>query len=310
MEPETTAIVVNWNTADLLDACLASIAAHGGSSVEAIVVDNGSTDGSAELVRERWPSVELIANDDNEGYTRANNQALARATGTYLLLINADAMLQPGCLPAMIARLEDHPDAGVVGPRLVYGDGSFQRWTAGAAPSLGAAVRYFWLLDRLRPSPLPPRSVYLPIDTDEAFTPDWVSSACMLVRRSALEEVGGGLDERYFCYMDDVDLCERLRGAGWTVWYDPSAVATHLMGQATKRQTGAASPAALRNFNDYFARRHGTSAATALRAVEVLGFLLRAGLCAVAAALGRSGRREQGRSHLRNARVSLQRGPA
>lgn len=309
MSMDVCAIVVNWDTADLLDACLTSLQAHGADHLAGvIVVDNGSEDGSADLVRRAWPDVELIANDDNLGYTRANNQAIVRSRHEHLLLINADAMLQPGCLPVLRARMDADPRAAVVGPRLVYADGSWQRWTAGKAPSLRSAMSYFLLLDRLER--FAGDSVYLARDVTAPFRPDWVSSACMLVRRDALDGVGL-LDERYFCYMDDVDLCQRVRDAGWTVWYEPDAVATHLMGQATVRRTGAASPAALRNFNDYFTRRHGTAAGATLRAVEVAGFTARAAAYTVASAFRSDpASRSQARAHLRNARVSLRRGPA
>lgn len=305
------AIVVNWNTADLLDDCLHSLRDHGPADMQVIVVDNGSTDGSAAMVAERWPDVTLIANDDNLGYTRANNQAIARAEGDHLLLINADAMLRPMCLDHMLARMSADPDAAVVGPRLCYADGSFQRWTAGRDPSLGAAIRYFLFLERLGSRNSPGRGLYLSNDVRRPFRPDWVSSACMLVRRSALDAVGGGMDETYFCYMDDVELCARLRGAGWHVWYEPTAEAVHLMGQATRRQTGQASPAALRNFNDYMGRRVGPVRAALIRGLEVLGFGLRAAIYGLSATLrSDDGHRAQAAAHVRNLRVSLQRGPA
>lgn len=305
------AIIVNWNTVDLLDACLRSLRDHGAADMQVIVVDNGSTDGSATMVAEQWPDVTLIANDDNLGYTRANNQAIAVAEGEYLLLINADAMLQPKCLDLMLARMASDPVAAVVGPRLSYADGSFQRWTAGRDPSLGAALRYFLFLERLGPRSGPGRGLYLSNDVRHAFRPDWVSSACMLVRRSALDAVGGGMDETYFCYMDDVELCARLRGAGWHVWYEPDAEAVHLMGQATRRQTGQASPAALRNFNDYVEHRIGPVRAGLIRSLEVIGFGVRAAIYGLSATIrSDDGHRAQAAAHVRNLRVSIQRGPA
>src|SRR3954470_9663440 len=134
MEPRTTgaehssvidvsAIVINWNTRDLLAQTLTSLQAYGRShSLEVIVVDNGSVDDSVEMVRRDWPSVRLLENEENVGFTRANNQAIRVSSGKYLLLINSDALLTPGCLDEMIAQMEREPRVGAVGPRLVYGD--------------------------------------------------------------------------------------------------------------------------------------------------------------------------------------------
>jgi len=128
------------------------------------------------------------------------------------------------------------------------------------------------------------------------------------VRRQALDAVGL-LDERYRCYMDDVDICARLRGAGWRIWYEPTAEVVHLMGASTRRQTGGPSPAAIVNFNHYFGRQHGPAAATAARAIEMLGFGARAALYGLHA-FGPDGaaNRRRAADHARNARVTLRRG--
>jgi N-acetylglucosaminyl-diphospho-decaprenol L-rhamnosyltransferase len=250
--------------------------------------------------------VQLLVNEQNEGYQRANNRGIEAATGEYLLLINADALLRPGSVETMIARMRSDDRAAVIGPRLVYGDGSFQRWTAGAAPGVAAIAAFYLYAERVSPAAAR-RSLFLAHDVDLPFRPDWVSSACMLVRRAALEEIGL-LDERYFCYMDDVDLCQRLRDAGWHVWYEPSAEVVHLMGQASKRNTGAASPAAIRNFNDYVHRRSGAGAALAARTFEVLGFGTRALAYFARGTVSGNGGRAAARAHARNVLVSLQRG--
>ncbi len=306
MTLKVTAVVVNWNTVDLLDRCLTSLAQYGfGDAMDVVVVDNGSADGSADLVRNQWPNVHLIANKENRGYIQANNQGMNAARGEHLLLINSDAFLTPGALDKMVGLLDDHADAAVVGPRLVYGDGSWQRWTAGSEPALSSAMSFFLFADRLSGSAAR-RSLYLARDVKEPFRPDWVSSACMLVRREALKQVGP-MDERYFCYMDDVDLCRRLRAAGWTVWYLPSAEAIHLMGQSTRRHTGAASPSALRNLNDYVTRINGPAVGASVRVTELIGFAIRAALYFV---LPSSGSRERAQAHVRNMRNSLKSGPA
>ena len=302
--PTVSAIVVNWNSGDLLARCLAALRDHAGPDVEVIVVDNASTDGSSDVIAASWPDVQLTVNAENVGYQRANNQGMRAASGDFLLLINADAFLTSGCLDALRARMQADPAAAAVGPRLVYGDGTWQRWTAGREPTLGAAIAYFWFLERLPGGGQ--RGLYLGSDLRRAFQCDWVSSACMLVRRAALDEIGL-MDESYFAYMDDVDLCRRAREAGWHIWYEPAAEVVHLMGRSAPRHAGRTSPAALRAFNAYFERSHGVRAAAALRAVEVSGFVARAALYAAAGLAGRrTAHRAAARAHLRNARLSLE----
>ena len=308
--PTVSAIVVTWNMADLLARCLGTLKDHGpsGNAMEIIVVDNGSTDGTGEMLRREWPDVRLIANTDNLGFTKANNQGIEIARGRYLLLINADAFLTPRCLEPMVDRMAHDDRAAVIGPRLVYGDGTWQRWTAGRAPSLRAALNHFLFLERLGRGAPALAGLYLGVDVREARRVDWVSSACMLVRADAVHAVGG-MDERFFVYMDDVDLCQRLRDAGWHIWYEPAAEAIHLMGQGSRRQQGGASPAALRSLNQYFALRRGRGATAALHVIEVLGFGVRAATYATVAVLRREASlRDKARTHWTFFRLMFQRG--
>jgi GT2 family glycosyltransferase len=302
--PRVSIIIVSWNTSDLLSECLMSLPRDG--TTEVIVVDNGSRDGTLAMLRE-WPQVQVIANAENEGFTRANNMAIRRSRGEFLLLINSDARLSPGCLDRMLAQLAADPHAGAVGPRLVYPDGTWQRWTAGRAPSLRAATNYYLFLERLFPGRRWSRGLFLGQDVRAPFQPDWVCSACMLLRRSALDQVGL-LNERYFVYMDDIDLCQRLRDAGWHVWYYPDAEAVHIAGQSTKRQTGQVSREALRSFNRYFAHHHGRGAETVVRAVEAAGFALRALAYLAASQVWRRERRlgEMARAHWTYFETSLE----
>jgi len=288
MNADLAVVIVNWNTVDLLDECIQSVVDHGPSDLrtEVLVVDNASQDGSVEHLRERWPSVQVIGNEENVGFCRANNQAIRATDAPYLLLINTDARLTEGCADAMLGYLERDPSAAVVGPRLVYGDGSFQRWTAGRALGLGSCANYFLGLDRLAHRVPALTGIYLPYDTDEPFRPGWVTSAVMLLRRSALDEIGL-LDEAIFVYMDDVDLCQRATDAGWHVWYAADATAVHFMGASTKRETGKVSPEAMRAFNRWYERRHGRRSAQAVRALEAVGFGARAGLHAVSSLVHR-----------------------
>lgn len=268
-----TVIVVNWNTVDLLDDCLQSVVDHAPSShpTEIIVVDNASTDGSRDHLATAWPTVRVIANHENVGFCRANNQAIRETTAPFLLLLNTDARLTPGCADAMLRHMDEDPRCAVAGPRLVYGDGSFQRWTAGRSLSITSCASYFLGLDRLARRFPRFGGMYLSHDTATSFEPGWVTSAVMLLRRQALDEFGL-LDESIFVYMDDVDLCQRATDAGWHVWYEADATAVHLMGASSIRSSGSASPEAIRALNRWFCRRHGSRSARALRLLEAAGF--------------------------------------
>lgn len=305
---DVATIIVNWNTADLLAACLESIERHPATGVrnQVVVVDNASSDGSAAMVRRDWPSVHLIANETNVGFCRANNQAIHVTDAPALLLVNSDARLTEGCFDRMLSFLDADPRAAIVGPRLVYGDGTFQRWTAGRELSLGAFANHFLGLERLSPR-FPSRAgIYLASDTRTPFRPGWVSSAVMLIRRAALDDIGL-LDEQIFVYMDDVDLCQRATDAGWHVWYAADTTAVHLMGASSTRQTGKASPEAMRSLNRWYARRHGRGPANALRALEAVGFGARATAYAASSVVRRDrDARRQASAHLTHLKLSLE----
>jgi GT2 family glycosyltransferase len=306
---DLTTVIVNWNTVDLLDDCLRSVEANlpAGITNRTIVVDNASHDGSVDKLRREWPLVEVIANDENVGFCRANNQALRTCTSELVLLINTDARLTEGSLARMLDCLGDDPRAAIVGPRLEYGDGTFQRWTAGQSFSLRSLGCYFLGLDRLSNRFPSLAGIYLAHDTAQRFQPGWVSSAVMAIRRSALDEIGL-LDERIFVYMDDVDLCQRAVDAGWHVWYAADATAVHFMGASTKRTTGKASPEALRALNRWFVRRRGARAGHVLRVIEAAGFGARAAAHGARSVLVRDpeGRR-QAAAHLTHLKLSLER---
>ncbi len=225
-------VIVNWNTRDLLDRCLETIPeAVSGWTHEVIVVDNGSTDGSGTMVRTRHPGVHLVENGENVGFVRATNQGIALSRGQYVLLLNSDTVAPPGSLARMVAFMEDYPDAGAVGPKLVNPDGSFQASYAHFPTLVSESLSAFGLNRRLygpyHPSP-PPRP-------DERPGPvDWVPGACLLLRRKALEDVGP-LDEGFWMYSEDTDLCYRLHRAGWKVYYLPDVEIVHFGGASSKQ---------------------------------------------------------------------------
>ena len=206
----------------------------------------------------------------------------------------------------MLGYLRRDPDAGIVGPRLVYGDGSFQRWTAGQPLSLRSCSWYLLGLDRIAGRRHRIAGMYVNYDATEPFQPGWVSSAVMLVRAATLVEIGA-FDESIFVYMDDVDLCSRASESGWTTWYAADTTAVHFMGASSKRASGTASPEALRALHRWFEREHGRRAALAMRVVATIGFAARAGACLVTGVLrGDDSTRKRGRDHWGRAKLSLE----
>lgn len=234
-------VIVNWNTQEQLAACLRSLARCGldvrrraqpdeAGDVEVVVVDNASSDGSAAMVRETFPWVRLIENAENVGYARANNQGIRSTAGRYVLLLNPDTEVHPGALEALLDVLERSPGVGATGARLLNADGSLQPSCA-PEPSLSREAWRLFHLDRVYPygdydstrwNHSTPRDVGI------------VSGACIALRREALDEVGL-LDEDYFIYSEEFDLCRRLRRAGWAILWVPQATVLHHGGQSTRQ---------------------------------------------------------------------------
>jgi hypothetical protein len=258
--PDVSIIVPSWNRRDLLGPCLES-ACDATVDTETIVVDNGSDDGSPEMVEHRFPAVRLIRNPENRGFARAANQGARAATGRHLLFLNNDARLLPGALGALLEVVRTQPRAGAVGTHILNVDGSFQSSHA-RFPTL---AREFLVLSRIG------RLVYgryYPSAGPDEGAPrcvDWVSGACFLVRGEAFAAVDG-FDEDYFLYAEETDLCYRLRLAGWRTWYQPAARVVHL-GEGSLRQSRPEVEAHLyRGRVKYFRKHHGPMAARLLRA--------------------------------------------
>jgi N-acetylglucosaminyl-diphospho-decaprenol L-rhamnosyltransferase len=229
---QVAAVVVNYNAAALLGACLDSLAANGVDPV--VVVDNGSYDGSQAVAAAR--DVGWLPSGGNLGYGRAANLGAAAPevrTAPYVLIGNPDIELAPGAVDALRARLVADPALGAVGPRLTNPDGSLYP-SARTFPDMVDAIGH-GLLGMIAPNnPFTRRYRLLDWDHAEAATVDWVSGACLLVRRSAWDGIGG-FDPSYFMYLEDVDLCWRLGRAGWTIGYEPAAEVMHVQGVSADR---------------------------------------------------------------------------
>jgi GT2 family glycosyltransferase len=235
--PRVGAVVVSFNTRDLLLQCLESLYAHAGVPLAVVVVDNASTDGSAAAARARFPAATVIESPANVGFSRANNLGLAAVGGTYVLVLNSDCQVRPGTVPALCAVLDAQADAGIVGPRTVGADGRPQV-SFGPALTPLAEWRQGRLVRGVRkgdPAALRQAEALLARPAE----PSWVSASCLLARRTALEAVGG-FDESFFLYEEDVDLCLRVRRAGWRIVFTPSASVVHHLGRSMEQSPALA----------------------------------------------------------------------
>ena len=234
--PLLSIIIVNYNVRDFLHHALVSLRkAMKGLRGEIIVVDNASDDGSIEMVRRRFPGVQLIASKTNLGFARANNLGLKRARGKYLLLINPDTLVQEDTLRVMIKFFEDNPDVGLAGCKVLNPDGSFQLACRRSFPRPWIAFTKMVGLSALFPgSRLFGRYNLTYLSPDETYELDAVSGSFMMIRREAYEHVGG-LDEDFFMYGEDLDWCYRIQQAGWKNYYVHSTQIIHYKGESTKR---------------------------------------------------------------------------
>lgn len=228
---ELSVVIVTFNCRELALACLRSLAAERADvGLEAIVVDNASTDGALSAVRREFPWVRTVEVGGNVGFARATNLGLQRAEGTRVLLLNPDTLVPRGVLRACLNALEAHPDVGVLGCKLVLPDGRLDHACKRGFPTPQASLWYLLGLGRLRP-----RSRRFAAYTAGHVGPDEISDvgaingAFMLVRREALEDIGG-LDERFWMYAEDLDWCLRCWRSGWRVLYWPRAEVEHVKG--------------------------------------------------------------------------------
>ncbi len=257
--PDLSVVIVSWNTCDLLAACLHSVLQEAEAAqlaVEIFVVDNASTDQSVTMVREQFPAVALLENDSNPGFATANNQALARSSGRYCLLLNPDTYVLPDGLGALVRFMDAHAHVGAAGARLLNADGTLQ-FSCSPEPTLARETWRLFHLDEVRPL-----GVYAMSDWSTAAPRpvDVVQGAAMIVRAAVLAQVGP-LDEGYFMYSEEVDWCTRIRRAGWQIFWVPDARIVHYGGQSARQVADAMFLQLYRGKVQYF-HKHGGEAAT------------------------------------------------
>ena len=300
-------IIVSWNVRDLLRACLASLTNEQGlttkdageaspfvlrPSSEIIVIDNASSDGSAAMVAAEFPAVRLIVNAENVGFTRGNNQGLAVARGRYVFFLNPDTEVMGDALVTMVAYLDAHPEVGALGPQLRYGDGSLQSsrrrfptFTTALFESTPFAwhwpanpwARRYRIEDRVsgvrdqRSGTRGQGEVTTDSLAHTGQDVDWVVGAALLVRREILEQIGG-FDEGYFMYSEELDLCRRIKEAGWQIVYLPTAQIIHHEGKSSEQVVAARHIHFQTSKVRYFRKFNGPLQAEALRVFILASF--------------------------------------
>jgi hypothetical protein len=272
---DISVVIVSYNTREMTLRCLAELSrdfATSGLTGEVIVVDNASSDGSADAIARAHPDVMLIRSDRNLGFGAANNRAFEVARGEFVLLLNSDAFVHLGACAELVRFLRERPACAVAGPRLLNADGTVQR-SAYPLPSPARCwIENLWL------SALAP-SHHILGDLrrwrhDEERSVPWLIGACLLVRRSVIESVGG-FDEQFFMYAEETDWQKRIRAAGHDVRLCPAAVVTHLGGASGREQKAKINRAFFESLDRYELKHHGISGLLSMRLAMTIGCTLR-----------------------------------
>jgi GT2 family glycosyltransferase len=259
--------IVNWNTRELVRGCLKSVFENlDGLDAEVIVVDNGSFDGSPDMIRSEFPAVRLIEAGANLGFAKANNLAYKVASGKYFLLLNSDTVVLPGALSALVDFLDKHPEAGASASKLLNGDGTLQRSCSTFPTPLTELFDALYLSKIFPKSKLFGRYAMSYWDFDSVRAVDFAGGSCLMLRRESLEKIGL-LDERFFMYSEETDLCFRLNAGGWKVYFVPEARVVHYGGQSAKLDVGRTSVELCRSKYRFMLKHYGLCSALVYRAV-------------------------------------------
>jgi N-acetylglucosaminyl-diphospho-decaprenol L-rhamnosyltransferase len=301
-----TVVVVSWNTRELLANCLEGLREDAQSGLADVwVVDNASDDGSPAMVRERFGWARLIEPASNLGFGAAVNRVASQTSTPWLVAANADVRPGPGALATLVATASAGPRTGIVAPRLVQPDGTTQ-YSAHPFPTLRNALIFNLGLRRLMSGDLEQAVFPAGWDPDQPSSPDWVHGALLLIRRAAWDAVGG-FDERQWLYAEDLDLCWRLRRAGWIVRYEPAARVEHAVSAATK--TADWGPArelrAQRAAYSWLLEQLGPATARLVAAINIAGALARWIAATAAFPLSPARYRARRAMYRRHARIHL-----
>ncbi len=262
--------IVSWNTKELLQQCLSSIYKYPPKcEFEVFVTDNNSPDGTPDMVAKDFPQVFLIKNKENLGFAGANNQIIEKAKGKHILLLNPDTEVFDGSMDTLINFLDNNKDAGVVAPKLVNSDGSLQRSCMGF-PTLGAMVMRQLFLEALLPfNPYTKKYLMSGFKHDKLAEVDQPMGACLLVRKEIIDKIGP-FDSGYYMFFDEVDLCFRIKKAGWKIFFDPASTVMHHGGTAVKKWSPfKLSKVWTASRNHFFKKHYGDPALFALYLADI-----------------------------------------
>jgi GT2 family glycosyltransferase len=259
MIPSVSIIIVSYNTSAILRTCLLSIARETSAPHEIIVVDNVSTDDTCAMIEREFPAVQLVRNTENKGFARANNQGLKLAHGEYVLFLNPDTIILRGAVDAMVAALRERPQIGLLGPHVFNADGMSDQATAFWFPTVGRLalthLPFAASAARLLGIKTPPYRPYTPAATGAV---EIVSGCCMLMPTGLARDIGG-MNEEYFMYSEELDLCEGVIQRGFQVWYYKEASIIHLGGASTAPSSDRMAVELLRSMMLYFRRVQPTA---------------------------------------------------
>jgi len=264
---DVSIIVVNWNTKEYLNDCLISIFRETQTiTFEVIVVDNGSVDQSAEMVRELFPQVKLIANDDNKGFPRANNQGIAISSGRYVLLLNSDTVILDGAIQKLVGFADSHPEAGAVGGTMLGKNRKIDPLCFRKRFDAVTAWQEYLFLHK--------RGGKVDVQKLDKREVDVLVGAYMMVRSEVIKEIGG-LDELFFLSAEDLDWCLRIRKAGWKIYYYPESVIIHYGSTSFKRSWDRGIITGYHSKELLFHKHYGIRSLLLLRGAAVIGSLIR-----------------------------------
>jgi hypothetical protein len=260
---DLSVVILNWNVRDLLERCLASIRSAR-YSIELIVVDNASHDDSVAMVRAKYPHVTLIANVENRGFTGGNNQGIEASRGRYVLVLNPDTEIVGEALDVMVRFLDDHLEVGALGPMLLNADRTIQS-SRRRFPTLATAFFESTWLQGIAPKRSLAHYYMDDIPPETTHEVDWLNGACTLFRREVLDQVGVYDTQNFFMYSEELDLCRRVKEAGWQIVYLPEAQVVHYVGQSSDQAVAARHIYFQTSKVHYFRKWHGAFQANILR---------------------------------------------
>lgn len=267
-EPDISIIIVTYNSATVIGACLRSIAADGaGMAVETLVIDNDSTDDTLASIRAQYPWARIITGHGNVGFARGNNIGFRQARGRYLFMLNPDTELRRGALQALLTYADAHPNVGMVAPHMVYFDNSLQHNTF-RFPDYAQA--FYGFFEKLAPLDSPQNGRYLPADYSHQRQTEHILGAAVFVRREVFTQLGG-MDEAFALYFEETDWCYRARQAGWQVHYIPTATVMHIGAHATSKNPERSAVLFARSRAYFYHKNYGWPSYMVLKAITVFG---------------------------------------